>query len=73
MRRDNGKFRDGTYSVTAPSIDLSNVDIIIIPAVIVFIVIFFNRNQQILGYSKRLWDDTRKAKKAEREMFLFFR
>ena len=23
--RDNGKFRDGTYSLTAPSIDLANV------------------------------------------------
>ena len=41
MRRDNGKFRDGTYSLTAPSIDLANVDIIIIMSVIVFIIIIF--------------------------------
>ena len=47
MRRDNGKFRDGTYSLTAPSIDLANVDIIIITTVIVFIIIFFfNGNQE---------------------------
>ena len=48
--RDNGKFRDGSYSLTAPSIDLANVDdiiIIIIMLVIVFIIIItFNRNQE---------------------------
>ena len=29
MPRDNGKFRDGTYSLTAPSINLTNVNVII--------------------------------------------
>ena len=40
--RDNGKFRDGTYSLTAPSIDLANVCrwyIITIMLVMVFIII----------------------------------
>ena len=47
MHRDNGKFRDGTYSLTAPSIDLANVDIIIITPVIVFtIIIMFKGNPE---------------------------
>ena len=59
MCRDNGKFRDGTYSLTAPSIDLANVHIIIITPVIVFIAIFFNQwkstKKSFLGYTKRRW------------------
>ena len=67
MCRDNGKFRDGTYSLTAPSIDLANVHIIIITSVIVFIVIFFfNGKNSFPGYTRGRWY-------LKLEMFLFFR